>query len=337
MVRKTEVGMALRLPVDLHRLLRMYAAEHEMTLKDGVIELLTQGLAKTALRLSTPPWAREPVAPLSPVVGVPGVGRAPPGVPRQDWGAQALNSTVVKPGMDLIEDDINVSKVFPGRVYPPKTVATGMELIEDDEPAQPTVAVVTRVPPPLELATRELAERGGIFAGEYDIPLDWIDDDGHTREENLAADAEEQGTPYYPPPLAPDPAAWAAAFPAEAALQVTAREALNPMAKTTLTITPADIPRILKDTEEFVLPASDLNADIREAQPGNGHARNEEAARAGPITSKDFVVPLTWVARDGVTRAENLKRYGEDEDIEYWPPVKASGLDVNAPIVREEL
>jgi len=35
MGRRTEVGMALRIPVDLHRLLRMYAAENEVTLKAG--------------------------------------------------------------------------------------------------------------------------------------------------------------------------------------------------------------------------------------------------------------------------------------------------------------
>lgn len=67
-----------------------------------------------------------------------------------------------------------------------------------------------------------------------------------------------------------------------------------------------------------------------------GHARNEEGARAGPITGAEFVVPATWVARDGVTRAENLKRYGEDETIEYWPPIAAAGLDVDAPVLGED-
>jgi len=73
--------------------------------------------------------------------------------------------------------------------------------------------------------------------------------------------------------------------------------------------------------------ATPLTAAERRETPRdatNGHSRNEEAARAGPITAKEFEVPKTWVDRGGITRAENLKRYGEDEDIEYWPPVAAA-------------
>jgi hypothetical protein len=148
--------------------------------------------------------------------------------------------------------------------------------------------------------------------------LDWIDGDGNTRAQNLENGNEFVGeTPYYPPPLARAPidqAAWDAAFPNA---DQTVVGQIHPGPTTALI-----------DAARRSSGAAALS---------NGHSRNEEAARAGPITSKEFEVPPTWVARDGITRAENLKRYGEDEDIEYWPPVKEAHMDVDAPIVREEL
>ena len=61
----------------------------------------------------------------------------------------------------------------------------------------------------------------------------------------------------------------------------------------------------------------------------NGHANGHAQ---GPITAKEYDVPAGWVDAEGSTRAQNLKRYGEDEDVEYWPPVRESGLEVDAPI-----
>lgn len=57
----------------------------------------------------------------------------------------------------------------------------------------------------------------------------------------------------------------------------------------------------------------------------------EDSAK-GPVTSKEFDVPENWVDAAGATRAANLKRFGEDEAIEYWPPVEAPGLDIDAPV-----
>ncbi len=52
----------------------------------------------------------------------------------------------------------------------------------------------------------------------------------------------------------------------------------------------------------------------------------------GPVTAAEFEVPANWVDRGGVSRAVNLARYGEDEAIEYWPPILAPGLNVDAEI-----
>jgi hypothetical protein len=57
-----------------------------------------------------------------------------------------------------------------------------------------------------------------------------------------------------------------------------------------------------------------------------------EIATRGPITSFEYDVPNNWIDSAGVTRAQNVKRFGEDEKIEYFPPIKAPGMDIEAPV-----
>lgn len=52
----------------------------------------------------------------------------------------------------------------------------------------------------------------------------------------------------------------------------------------------------------------------------------------GPINAAEYDVPNDWVDRTGMTRAENLRRYGEDETLAYWPPIRKPHMDVDAPI-----
>jgi hypothetical protein len=58
----------------------------------------------------------------------------------------------------------------------------------------------------------------------------------------------------------------------------------------------------------------------------------EFATSLGPITSAEYEVPGDWVDSAGVTRAQNLKRFGEDEAIEYWPKTNMPGMDLEAPL-----
>jgi hypothetical protein len=92
-------------------------------------------------------------------------------------------------------------------------------------------------------------------------------------------------------------------------------------------------PTVTKPTVPFKDLASIMSEwSPRERTAGNGASTNGNGHTAGPITAREYDVPSTWVDSEGATRASNLKRYGEDEDVEYWPPVKESGLEVDAPV-----
>lgn len=47
-----------------HRLLKIHCAELVLTLEQGATKLVVDGLFKVGQRVATPPWAREPIAPL---------------------------------------------------------------------------------------------------------------------------------------------------------------------------------------------------------------------------------------------------------------------------------
>jgi hypothetical protein len=97
--------------------------------------------------------------------------------------------------------------------------------------------------------------------------------------------------------------------------------------KNSLTITPADIPRLLEETQALEAVREALTYTMAKPAP----VEVDEVAK-GPVTAAEFDVPGDWVDRAGMPRAENLKRYGEDEAIEYWPPIAAKKLDVDAPL-----
>ena len=57
--------------------------------------------------------------------------------------------------------------------------------------------------PPLRVATREDARHGEVTVSNFIVPLNWIDGEGNTRQQNLANGMNEYDGIYYTPPPLP--------------------------------------------------------------------------------------------------------------------------------------
>jgi hypothetical protein len=57
--------------------------------------------------------------------------------------------------------------------------------------------------PPLRVATREDARHGEVTVSNFIVPLNWIDGEGNTRQQNLANGVNEYDGIYYTPPPLP--------------------------------------------------------------------------------------------------------------------------------------